>query len=160
MKIWILHDTKFGNGKKLAELFAQNFSAGNEVNIGHVKEIDPTTIAQNPPGVLVLGGAIRIFRGAPASRKWLKSLDKALASSGKMIPFGTVFLTHGLPTDKIQGFASRYLKKMQKSAAITKTYPKCLTGRVQGQEGPFQEGVIDDAAKFIEDFKNWIRNQI
>ena len=69
MKIWILHDTKFGNGKNLAETLGNECPPEWEVKIGDLKQVSPQIVAEDAPQVLILGGALRAFQGAPASKK-------------------------------------------------------------------------------------------
>ena len=78
MKVQIMTNTKFGNGKKLAELLKAEFTAGDEVTIADVKEVSPETVAKDVPDVLILGGAIRVFKSDGKSKKWLKELDGLL----------------------------------------------------------------------------------
>ncbi|WP_457557967.1 hypothetical protein [Candidatus Harpocratesius sp.] len=160
MKIWILHDSKYGNGKKLAEQLRNTFSSNAEVKMGHISEISPEIIAQNLPDVLILGGAIRMFRGALASKKWLKNLSTLLQKSNQTISTGIIFLTHGLPTEKVQGYAKRFWKKMSRSPAILQTFPKWITARVSSPQGPFVKGEIDNALKIASEFNSWILNRI
>lgn len=157
MKVWILHDTKFGNGKNLAEQIAKTYSENDVVKIGHVNQTDPQVVLDDKPDVLILGGAVRMFRGAPASKKFLKKLGKIAQNTNQTIPAGIVFLTHGLPTDKIQGFARRYWIKMSRSPAVVRTYPQWITAKVIGQEGPFDEGEVERAIKQIKTFQAWIK---
>ncbi len=158
MKLWILYDTKFGNGKTLAELLKKEFSEKWEIKLGDVKEISPSTVASDAPDVLILGGAIRMFMGAPASKKWLKQLNKELDNVNKEIQYGTLFLTHALSTSKVQGYYKRFLKKLKKSNRIVKTYPQMLTARVQDVEGPIIESELEKARKFIQEFNKWIES--
>ncbi len=159
LKAWILHDTRFGNGKFLAEFLKNEFPEKSEVKIGHVKEVSPVLIANDSPDILVLGGAIRMFRGDPASKKWLKKLNKILMEKGVTIRFGTGFLTHALPTDKIQGFGKRFLKRIKNASKIENTYPKLLTVRVKSQEGPIYNEELKKAREFAEEFLKWTNNQ-
>lgn len=158
MKLWILYDTKFGNGKALAELLKKEFSEEWEIKLGDVKEISPSTIASDVPDVLILGGAIRMFFGAPASKKWLKQLNKELDTANKEIQYGTLFLTHGLSTGKIQGYKKRFWKKLKKSERIVKSYPQTLTARVKELEGPFVESELEKAREYIHEFIKWIES--
>ena len=158
MKLWILYDTKFGNGKILAELLKKEFSGDWEIKIGDVKDISPNTVVNDAPDVLILGGAIRIFMGAPASKKWLKRLNKELDLANKDIQYGTLFLTHGLATSKIQGYSKRYWKKLKNSEKIVKPYPEVLTARVKKQEGPFFESELEKAREYILKFIKWIES--
>jgi len=151
LKLWILYDTKFGNGKTLAELLKNEFSGEWEINLGDVKEISPNAVVNDAPDVLILGGAIRMF-------KWLKQLNKELNNVNKEIQYGAMFLTHGLSTDKIQGYRKRFLKKLEKSKKIMKPYPQILTARVKEMEGPFVESELEKAREYIIEFKKWIES--
>ncbi|MEJ2277177.1 MAG: hypothetical protein P8Y70_05415 [Candidatus Lokiarchaeota archaeon] len=152
-----MYDTRFGNGKKLAESLKNQFPSDHEVEIGDVKEIAPELIANEHPDALILGGAIRMFRGAPKSKKWLKKLDKTLKNDNHKIKYAGAFLTHGLPTDKMQGFGRRYLRKLEKSSMIEKVYPELLTTRVKTQQGPIYEEEMEKSDNFIKDFMNWMK---
>lgn len=158
MKVWIVHDTKFGNGKKLAEFLGNEFPQGNVINIGDIKEISPTTVAEDRPDVLILGGAIRMFRGAPKSKKWLKKLNKSLKNLDHRVKYGTAFLTHGLPTEKMQGWGKRYFKKLGKASMIEKVYPNLLTAKVDEAEGPILPEEMQKAKEYIQEFIQWGRN--
>jgi len=157
MKVWLLHDTKFGNGKKLAEFLGNEFPKENEIKVGDVKKVSPLSVAEENPDVIVLGGAIRMFRGASAPKKWLKKLNKELERSKNKIQYGTAFLTHGLPTDKIQGFGKRFLKKMEKASMIEKTFPTILTTQVETTKGPILKEEMEKAKEYIYNFIDWIQ---
>ncbi|MBD3212528.1 MAG: hypothetical protein GF311_07965 [Candidatus Lokiarchaeota archaeon] len=157
MNVYIMYDTQFGNGKILAEAFKKELSGEYEVKTGDVKDIDPQKVANDNPDVLILGGAIRMFRGATKSKKWLKKLDKELSSKGYNIKYATEFLTHGLPTDKVQGFKKRYHKKLEKASSIKNIYPEILTARVKEQEGPILDSEMEKAQNYIQEFIKWIK---
>jgi len=111
MKVQIMTDTWYGNGKLLAEALKEELSNEIDVNIDDVKDVSPKEIAEDIPDVIILGGAIRMFRGGPKSKRWLKKLNKILEKSGNKLQYGTGFLTHAMPTDKIQGYWAKRPKK-------------------------------------------------
>ena len=150
-------DTKFGNGKLLAEALKAEFSSEVNVNIADVKDVSPKSIAEDVPDAIILGGAIRVFRGGPKSQKWLKELNKILEKSGKKIQYGTGFLTHAMPTDKVQGFAKKYLDKIENASIIEKTYSELLTARVKEQKGPILPEEMEKARGYIKDFIEWLK---
>ena len=150
-------DTKFGNGKLLAEALKQEFSNEIEVSIADVKDVSPEKIAEDVPNVIILGGAIRVFRGGPKSKKWLTELNKTLEKSGKKIQYGTGFLTHAMPTDKVQGFAKKYLNKIENASMIEGTYSELLTARVKDQKGPILPQEMEKARGYIKEFIDWIK---
>jgi flavodoxin len=157
MKVWILYDTQFGNGKKLAEAFKEHFPTEYEVKTGDVKDVSPSSVAQDKPDVLILGGAIRMFRGAPKSKKWVKNLNSELKNLDYKVKYAGAYLTHGLATDKIQGHGKRFLKKLQKASMIENTHSELLTAQVEEQEGPIKKEEIQKAQKYMQDFINWLK---
>lgn len=156
MKVAILYDTKFGNGKNLAETLAQQFPSDSEIKIGDVKETNPAEISTFNPDVLVLGGAIRMFFSSGVSKKWIKEFNSEMKKKNHQSSVGAAFLTHGLPTNKVQGYGKRFLKKVSQASQISKTYPECLLARVSGQEGPFADGEVEKGQKYIQKLLEWM----
>ncbi|MHA2035119.1 MAG: hypothetical protein ACW972_03650 [Promethearchaeota archaeon] len=150
-------DSKFGNGKLLAESLKKEFSNENEVKIADVKDVSPKEISEDVPDVIILGGAIRAFRADPKSKKWLTKLNKILEKSGEKIQYGTGFLTHALPTEKAQGYATRYLEKIENTSMIEKTYSTLLTARVEGIQGPIFPEEMDKSRIYIKEFIGWLK---
>ncbi|MHA2399458.1 MAG: hypothetical protein ACXADU_11295 [Promethearchaeota archaeon] len=150
-------DTWYGNGKLLAEALKEELSNENDVNIDDVKDVSPKEIAEDVPDVIILGGAIRMFRGAPKSKKWLKKLNKILVKSGHKIQFGTGFLTHSMPTNKVQGYANRYRNKIEKASMVESGYSEMLTARVKNSKGPIYDEEMEKARGYIKEFINWIQ---
>lgn len=150
-------DTKFGNGKLLAEALKKEFPNEVDVNIADVKDVSPEKIAEDVPNVIILGGAIRMFRGGPKSKKWITDLNKVLKKSGKKLQCGTGFLTHAMPTDKVQGFAKKYLDKIENMSMIESTYSELLTARVKDQKGPILPEEMEKAKGYIKEFVDWIQ---
>jgi hypothetical protein len=157
MNVQIMTDTKFGNGKLLAEALKKEFSNEVNINIADVKEVSPEKIADSVPDVIILGGAIRAFRGGPKSKKWITELNKVLKKSGKKIQYGTGFLTHAMPTDKVQGYAEKYLNNMKKASMIESTYSELLTARVKDMKGPIFPEEMEKAKGYIKEFIDWIQ---
>ncbi|MFX1456917.1 MAG: hypothetical protein ACFFDB_16195 [Promethearchaeota archaeon] len=156
MKVQIMTHTRFGNGKILAETLKGEFSTNMDVKIADVKDVSPKEIVEDVPDVLILGGAIRVFRADPKSKRWVKKLNKLLTKSKKKIHYGTGFLTHALPTDKVQGYAKRYLEKIERASMIEKTYSELLTARVQDMQGPIFPEEMEKARVYIQDFIEWV----
>ena len=98
-----------------------------------------------------------MFRSSPKSKKWLAELDKIFKKTGKKIQYGTGFLTHALPTDKVQGFAKKYLDKIDKASTIEKTYSELLTARVEKQQGPIFPEEMEKARVYIKEFIEWLK---
>ncbi|MHA2009708.1 MAG: hypothetical protein ACXACY_29000 [Candidatus Hodarchaeales archaeon] len=158
MKVQIITNTWYGNGKKLAGVLKNEFDNEDMVRIADVKDITPENISEDIPDVIILGGAVRMFRGGPKSKKWLNELNKILKKSDKKIQYGTGFLTHALPTDKVQGFAKRYLEKIERSSIIERSYSKLLTARVKEEKGPIFPEEIEKSKVYIREFIDWLKN--
>jgi menaquinone-dependent protoporphyrinogen IX oxidase len=157
MKVQIMTNTWYGNGKLLAEALKEEFSNEFDVNITDVKDVSPKKIAEDVPNIIILGGAIRMFRGAPKSKKWLKKLNKILEKSGQKIQCGTGFLTHSMPTNKVRGYANRYRNKIENASMIEATYPEMLTARVKSPKGPIFPEEMEKAKGYIKEFIDWIQ---
>jgi menaquinone-dependent protoporphyrinogen IX oxidase len=157
MKVQIMTNTKFGNGRKLAELLKTEFSPDHNVTIADVKEISPEIVSKDVPDVFILGGAVRMFMSDTKSKKWLKKLDGLLKKSDKKIKYGTGFLTHSMPTSKVQRYARKYLGKIEDKSMIEKTYNELLTARVEGQKGPIFPEEMEKAKIYVQDFINWTK---
>ncbi len=76
MKVWIVHDSKFGNGKSLAEAMGGVFQQRVEVGIGHIKKVTPHEVATEKPDLIVIGTAVRMFSTSFASKLWIRGLKK------------------------------------------------------------------------------------
>ena len=157
MKVQIMTDSQFGNGKKLAETLKNKFPNEFEVKTADVKDVSPEFVAEYGPDVIILGGAIRAFMSDRKSKSWLKELNGIMKQSGKKIKYGTGFLTHAMPTDKVQGYAKKYLDKIGSFSEVEKKYSDLLTARVKTQKGPIFSEEMEKAEKYIEDFINWLK---
>jgi menaquinone-dependent protoporphyrinogen IX oxidase len=157
MKVQIMTDSQYGNGKELAETLKSKFSNEFEVNTADVKDVSPEIVAEFQPDVIILGGAIRAFMTDKKSKSWLKKLNGIMKESGKKIKYGTGFLTHAMPTSKVQGYAKKYLNAIGKNSEIEQTYSELLTAQVEGQKGPIFPEEMKKAENYIENFVAWLK---
>ena len=158
VNVLIVHDSKFGNGEKIAEEMREVFEkALSSVKVGYVHDLASLPKSEDLPDLVIVGAAIRMFKVSRASKKWLKQLDKNARKGGKAIVFGAVFLTHGLKESSIQGFGNRYLGFMQKMKSLDYVYPVWLSGQVEGQEGPLLESVLPNAKEFAQSLEKWMK---
>ncbi|MFW9930805.1 MAG: hypothetical protein ACFFD1_15560 [Candidatus Thorarchaeota archaeon] len=156
MKVWIVHDSKFGNGKQIAEIFGRTFEK-DDVKIGHIKSVNPEEIVRDSPDILVVGSAIRIFR-ISGSRKWLEKLQKVLKKFNRKIKYGICFITHARDIDKISKHSEKFYQLLSDGDRISNVYPEYLLCQVEDIEGPFKTGVVENAIKFSKSFHQWIKN--
>jgi len=147
MKVWIVHDSQLGNGEKLAKTLGKTFEKDMEVNIGHVKKIDPAKVVADSPDIVVVGAAVRAFTTSIVSRNWIRRLHKELRKANKTVEIGATFLTHVMKESWIHGRGKRLNKLLGKSPTIVNTYSECLYGKVVAPEGPFEDNVLGDVEK-------------
>lgn len=156
MKVWIVHDSKFGNGKRIAEIFGKTFKK-DDVKISHIKNISPREIVLDAPDVLIVGCAVRIFR-ISGSRKWLEQLHKLLKKTNKKIAFGICFVTHARNFDKISKHTEKFYHLLKDGEGISSVYPEYLLCQVEDIERPFKYGITENAIKFSKLFYNWVNS--
>ena len=77
----------------------------------------------------------------------------------KKIQYGTGFLTHAMPTKKVQGYATRYLGKIARASMIENTYSKLLTAQVEGQKGPIYPEEMEKSSIYVKEFIEWMKQQ-
>ncbi len=140
MNILIVHDSAYGNGERLAKILKEEFEKeGHTATVGHVKNVDPGSVAKEPPEMLVLGAAIRKFTSSPPAKKWLRRFAKSLPKKGTKPAFAALFMTHGLPLHWADKWGKRLLKRLQRSGAAERVYKDWLSGRVTSAEGPLED---------------------
>ena len=159
MKIWIVHDSKTGNGKKLAETLGKSFGTDATINIGHVKEVDPVTVVNESPDLIVIGAAIRAFMVGSATKKWVRTLKSKLKKDNKKIKFGVTFVTHAMKQKTVNSlWAKGFQKEVAKGNLITNVYQEWLSGRVVAQAGPFEDGTLEKIANEGKEILAWMKS--
>lgn len=155
MKVCIVHDSKFGNGKIVAETFAESFKEA-EITIGHIKKISPKMVIQDRPDLIIVGTAVRMFRISRGSKKWLKKLHKNLAKTGQKINFGAGFVTHMRDVDKVSSRIEGFYNLLQSSPTIENIYPYWFLAQVDEVEGPLKIGVLDKIREGSIELTTWM----
>ena len=137
MKVLVMHDSRYGNGKQVAEAIAEGLrEAGHEVQVvgaAEVRELDISAF-----GAFVLGSPIRI--GSPTWRAGgaLKRVGKAC--SGK---YCVAFVTQADP--KLWGLP-RWEARLAASGLL-----KLMDGKgfhVKDVKGPLDDGELPRAKEF------------
>ncbi len=157
MKIWILHNSTYGNGKKVAETLGEVFAKKNEVKIEHIKNISPEEVVKDSPDAIVVGAFIRAFMLNGASKRWVRKLKASLKQTNKTIKYGVTFLTHVMPDNMANGYGKRFNNSLQKSKVITNVYPEWLSGRVANIEGPLVDGTIEALTNKGTELLEWMK---
>ena len=160
MKVVIAHDSGYGNGEKVAQIFRKVLEeADNSVTVAHVKNLDPQAAAVERPDLLILGGAIRKFRSSPASKRWLKDFAREAESVGTLPRFAAVYLTHGLPLSWAGGWGRRFRRRLVRSNVAEQIYPDWLSGKVSAPEGPLDQGVAEALEGNAHALLNWVSSR-
>ncbi|NHJ47523.1 MAG: hypothetical protein FK733_07035 [Asgard group archaeon] len=154
MKIWIIHDSDFGNGKKLAETIGKALEKKGKVNISHRKDTTPEKVAEDSPDAVVFGTAVRKFVVSPGSKKWIRGLKTALKNSNKTVKYGICFMTHIMPLKMVKNRGTRFIDLVKKDNLIENVFPEWISGRVVDMKGPFEDGVLEAAEQKSKEFLN------
>ena len=160
MNICIVHDSKHGNGKKVAEAMKQVFeTSGATVALGHVTELSPEAVADLEPELVVVGAAVRMFQVSKASKRWLRQLDRALLGQNRKIPHGAVFLSHAMDAKACKGWGGRLLRRMERARSISHAYPQWFSAHVLAPEGPLEDGTIAEFEEHSEVLLTWMGSE-
>jgi menaquinone-dependent protoporphyrinogen IX oxidase len=157
MVIFIVHDSQYGNGEKIANEIKKELESDIEVKVSHIRETEVDKIVSAQPTAIIIGTAVRMFHTSVPVKKWLKKLSKELKKNQYHIPFGAVFITHLLTPEKMNGFFNRFLNRVKKLENIKKIHDKFLSFRVKDIEGPLVEGALETAAMFGKSLKDIIK---
>ncbi|MHA1911946.1 MAG: flavodoxin domain-containing protein [Candidatus Kariarchaeaceae archaeon] len=154
MKVWIVHNSKHGNGKLMAQKIAEALEPA-EVKIGHIKKVSPKEVVEDEPDLIIIGAAVRVFRIWGKSKKWIKKLNNELEKEKKTIKYGFCYITHMMSKEKTEGKALDIVRLMMNSS-IEQVYPEWLSGQVKEIEGPLKEGITEEIVKKSGELMQWI----
>lgn len=159
MKVWIVHDSQLGNGEILAKTLGKTFEKDMEVNIGHVKKIDPAKVVADSPEIVIVGAAVRAFMISFASKKWIRQLHKELQKADKTIKYGVTFLTHVMKKGMVNGRGNRLNKLLAKSPNVVTVHSEYLSGKVVTTEGPFEDYVLGEVEKHATEIQKLLKKK-
>ncbi|NHJ40707.1 MAG: hypothetical protein FK731_11805, partial [Asgard group archaeon] len=115
MKVWIIHDSTYGNGKRIAETIGKVFEKKLDVKIYHVKDINPKQVVDDSPDALVIGTPVKAFMTSLKCKLFIRGLKNQLKKANKNIKFGVSFVTHAMPTKNVTFQANRFNKILGKA---------------------------------------------
>lgn len=157
MRITVVHDSQQGNGAHLADIMKYEFEqAGHEVQVGHVSELDPETVAGTGPDLVVIGMAIRKFVASPPTKRWVRSLDRALRGRGASVGHAALFMTHGLPIHVAKRWAERFQRRLSRQRSLEKLYPEWFSGRVTAPTGHLEDGTEQRCREHARALMAWV----
>lgn len=144
MKSVILHDSRTGNGRKIADTIAGVFrEKGIDVRVVHYSEIQADELAAYAPDLLVVGTAVRAFSLSAKSKQWLRAFGRALGAQGTSVAYATAYMTHALPVEKAGSWGRRFQRRLARIPGIKNVDPEWHSGRVVAQAGPLEEGTVE-----------------
>jgi len=139
MKILIVHDSRFGNGKSIANAIADGIKARSvQADVAHVSELDGMDLGSYKG--LVLGWPVHIGGATSASKKATEKLG--LRCADRMF---TTFST----SLSISGGIRSQVKMISKAKDCGLRY--AMDGaafRVKGFKGPLYDGELERALEF------------
>jgi menaquinone-dependent protoporphyrinogen IX oxidase len=157
LKIWIIHDSNYGNGKRLAETLGKTLEKKGTVNISHRKDISPEKVAADSPDAIVFGTAVRKFVIGFGSKSWIRKFKSELKKTNKTVKYGICFITHAMPVKMIDNRGNRLISFVKKNELVENVFPEWLTGRVAKAEGPFRDGVLETIEQKGKEIINWMK---
>ena len=132
MKIWIVHDSKGGNGKKVAQILESYLSETNETEIINVNDFKYYEVLRNEGDCLILGTPIRIGNASMTVRTWQRKLIKIAKERERPIPKVMVFVTQCMEG----AFGENLRLLFENSDAAKEVYPKIIRVRLADVKGP------------------------
>jgi menaquinone-dependent protoporphyrinogen IX oxidase len=154
MKIRIIYDSKFNNNKEIAESIGRLFESGNQLEIGHAKNLSPESVIKSNPDLVIFGGPTRVGQISSTIKKWIKKFDNLQANNDSNLKKVAAFATH-LSNTNITPKWTEFLKTLHISELI---YPEVLDILVLDIKGPIQEEAQNKIEDFVEKLKVFINN--
>ena len=151
-KVSIIHNSKFGNSKRIADKIAESFSGKFSISVNHMKEINPKDIADNLYG-LIIATRIVSFRANSEIRKYIKKISSI---RNEPIPKVAVYYTHG--TKWKEHFKKTMEKTLDKTENIENVFSESLKVRVKGSKGPIIDGQEQKINDFINNLEVYLEN--
>ena len=133
--VWIIHNSKFGNSKKLSEEIALYLREKYKVKIYNIRTQNIEDTVLSNPYALIIGVRIIMFSADKKISKFLKELSSQF---NKHKPKIAIFFTHSAPWTK--RYFNSMTKDLQKISCYSNIFPKYLEISIKGQKGPIKSG--------------------
>jgi len=151
-KIWIIHNSTYGNSEQISKQIAESLKDGYEVSVDSIKNVSPADIAKDEPYGLIIAVRIVAFRSDKEILKFIKSLDEVITKPISKIAY---FSTHALGWKKF--FIKGMKKTIEKIGCVEEVCPEYLEIKMQGAEGPAVEGSDAKIGDFISTLKEFMK---
>ena len=150
-KIWIIHNTTYGNSEKIAKQLAEGLKDIYDVSVDSIKNIKPEDIAKDEPYGLIIAVRIVAFSSDKEMLKYVDSLDKSITKPISKVAY---FSTHAMGWKKL--FIKGMKKTLGKIGCVEEICPEYLEVRMEGAKGPAREGADVKISEYITTLKNFM----
>ena len=151
-KIWIIHNSKYGNSEQISKQLAEGLRDSYDVSVDSIKNISPEDIAKDEPYGLIIAVRIIAFRSDKEIREFISNLNKVITKPISKVAY---FSTHALGWKK---FFIRGMKKtLKKIGCVEEICPEYLEVKMQGEKGPAVEGADGKIEEFISTLKEFMK---
>ncbi len=151
-KVWIIHNSLYGNSEKIAKQLAEALKESWDVSVDSIKNIKPEDVAKDEPYGLIIAVRIVAFSSDREMRDFINNLDKAITKPISKVAY---FSTHALGWKKF--FIKGMKKTLKKIGCVEEICPEYLEVRMQGAEGPAREGADEKIEKYIITLKDFLK---
>ena len=151
-KIWIIHNSQYGNSEKISKQLAEGLKEEYDVIVDSIRRIHPEDIAKDEPYGLVIAVRIIAFSSDKEIRKFISNLDKVITKPISKVAY---FSTHALGWKKL--FIRGMKKTLEKVGCVNEVCPEYLEVKMQGAEGPAIDGADDKIEEFISTLKEFMK---
>ncbi|MFO7791471.1 MAG: flavodoxin domain-containing protein [Candidatus Saliniplasma sp.] len=138
MRINIIYDSKYGNGKKIAE-YVENSFENNNVKVFFVNDTDPDYI--RTADLYIFSTPTRRGKSTRRIRKFVKNLK---VDNGD-VKYGLITMFTKEKTDSL-----KELERLLEKKGFDKITEN-LKLKVEGKKGPLGEGFEENLDEFLED---------
>ena len=151
-KIWIIHNSKYGNSEQISKQIAEGLKDDYEVSVDSIKNISPEDIAKDEAYGLIIAVRIVAFRSDKEILKFIKNLDQVITKPISKIAY---FSTHALGWKKL--FIKGMKKTLEKIGCVEEICPEFLEVKMQKPEGPAVEGSDAKIGEYISTLKEFMK---
>ena len=151
-KIWIIHNSLYGNSEQISETIAAGLKPTYDVSIDSIKNITPEDIAKDEPYGLIVATRIVAFRSDNEIREFIKNMDRVIK---KPIAKVAYFSTHALGWRYF--FIKGMKKTLEKAKCVEEICPDFLEVKMEKAEGPAVKGADVKIGEYISTLRGFIR---
>jgi len=151
-KIWIIHNSTYGNSEQISKRIAEGLKDDYEVSVDNIKNISPEDIAKDETYGLIIAVRIVAFRSDKEILKFIKNLDQVINKPISKIAY---FSTHALGWKKL--FIKGMKKTLEKIGCVEEICPEFLEVKMQKPEGPAVEGSDAKIGEYISTLKEFMK---